>query len=461
MTPHADSTEPADIFSNQFSRESIKTAFSEHISASTSAGVDGLTPDQFKNRAAKHLDIIHRKCNSGDYSFAPYRQVLIPRGPKRRPRQLAIPTVRDRIVLYLLKEVLQEVFPDRRRTDLPNTYIADTADAIGTYTGDDLCWIRSDIRNFFPSINRDILFSLIQRRLNHSTVLSLLSRALLTPIVPKQYERKERQQYSMRSGVPQGLAISNLLAEIYGTELDEALKDECYFYRRYVDDILILVPKSRIGHITRQLSAELARLDLDESKNKRSVGNLDEAFQYLGYLVTPQDISVRQRTVERHIENVARVVTRYRRGGYDHIEDVATRREVFFEDINEILTGAISENKRYGWIFFFLEITDMELLHKIDAIAADIVQRLDFVESRGAAESKLKSTVRAYYEARKAPGAGYIRNYNNFNLQDKRNFLRRRDLIDNDASPDKIRNSFEKVRERRLRQLRVDATQFS
>lgn len=52
-------------------------------------------------------------------------------------------------------------------------------------------------------------------------------------------------------------------------------------------------------------------------------------------------------------------------------------KEILIADLNEKITGAISENRRYGWIFYFNAINDMSVLYKIDSIIASFFKRLE------------------------------------------------------------------------------------
>jgi RNA-directed DNA polymerase len=67
--------------------------------------------------------ILKKKCLDGSYGFSPYVETLKSKGKGKHPRVIAIPTVRDRIVLLALKELLFKMFPDCVPKKLSNTYI--------------------------------------------------------------------------------------------------------------------------------------------------------------------------------------------------------------------------------------------------------------------------------------------------------------------------------------------------
>ncbi|KMK53659.1 Reverse transcriptase (RNA-dependent DNA polymerase) [Fructobacillus sp. EFB-N1] len=137
--------------------------------------------------------------------------------------------------------------------------------------------IRGDIHSFFPSINKHLLY----KKIVHSTKLvlnknqrKLLSDMLLDPNFV---------------GIPQGLSISSVFAEIYLEEFDKLMKltfSEC-IYIRYVDDFLLICPtqlanKYDFSHIISKL---LCKYQLTLSDNKFSVVPFEHSnqFTFLGY----------------------------------------------------------------------------------------------------------------------------------------------------------------------------------
>ncbi|PEO03570.1 hypothetical protein CN558_04530 [Bacillus wiedmannii] len=87
---------------------------------------------------------------------------------------------------------------------------------------------RTDIKNFFPSINKHKLY----QKLNNSNILSTKSMDIL----------KEALFSTKVQGIPLGLQFSSHLAELYLEQFDSEIRKTFnpIAYFRYVDDILIL-----------------------------------------------------------------------------------------------------------------------------------------------------------------------------------------------------------------------------
>lgn len=78
--------------------------------AKCTVGVDRVNFKNFKNNLSENSSIIERKVKNGTYTFSRYKEVLILKGKDKLPRTIYIPTIRDKIVLSLLKEILFNSF---------------------------------------------------------------------------------------------------------------------------------------------------------------------------------------------------------------------------------------------------------------------------------------------------------------------------------------------------------------
>ncbi len=180
--------------------------------------------------------------------------------------------------------------------------------------------LQLDIRSFFTSIDKHILFGLLEQKLmvkempeiGRATLLRLLriivfhdctssyvfkgDRALLDNIPP----HKTLFKAGPDKGLPIGNLTSQFFANVYLHELDLFIKQtlRCRFYLRYVDDFLLLdsSPEQLLawrGLITDFLREKLS-LELKADSVPRRV---TEGSDFLGYIVRPNYILVRRRVV--------------------------------------------------------------------------------------------------------------------------------------------------------------------
>lgn len=111
-----------ECFARCFARARIEDAFHDDIAHRSGRGLDRVDARAFGSDLATQVEVIHRKVLDGTYEFTPYLEQLRPKG-REKPRVVSVSTVRDRIVLVLLKDFLHAVFAHFVARHLPNAVI--------------------------------------------------------------------------------------------------------------------------------------------------------------------------------------------------------------------------------------------------------------------------------------------------------------------------------------------------
>jgi RNA-directed DNA polymerase len=405
------------LFAALFAPLELHAAFESKFASSTGKGTDRLNGFQFANRAVHELSIASVKCLSGQYRFAPFMETLKTKGRDKLPRVIGVPTIRDRVILHQLNKFLSAVYPDRVPKNVASTYVRAISADLQTKAGDDIWVCGTDIKTFYDSFQRDRLSLVLRKRIKCLPALRLVEHSLVTPTVPKNTRRHRHDDYRSKKGVPQGLAISNILASIYMADVDKPMRTMGVAYYRYVDDVLMFGSNEAVLKALKTLDSRLKYRGLalhDVASGKTQVAPLSTPFGYLGYTFKWPTITVRDATVERFLQSIAAKFSDYTHNKARRLEKFkylteARVAEIFLMELNERLTGAISEKKRYGWIAYFNQITDLSLLHHLDKTIAGLFVRLpDF---KGVAPKELRKLSRAYFEMKFNPEGGYVRNY--------------------------------------------------
>ena len=387
LLPHAGTVQVVDDaahFAMLFAPAELKAVFEASFARTPAKGVDRLNGFQFAAQSATQLAVASAKCLSGHYRFAPFLEVLKIKGRDKSPRLIGIPTVRDRVVLHQINKFLAAIFPERVPKNVASTYARIIAGDL-KHRSTDSTWICStDIKTFYDSISRERIMKVLRRRISCESALKLISHALAAPIVPKNTRKTRHGEYRSTTGVPQGLAISNILASIYMQEVDEAMATMGVAYYRYVDDVLMYGEQESVQTAYRSLRSRLRVRGLSLhplGSGKTQIQPLSKPFGYLGYTFRLPHISVRESTTERFLQSVASRFSDYthnkarRLSRFKYLTPERIK-EIFLSELNERITGAISQNRRYGWIAYFNQITDMTLLHRIDHAIAGMFHRL-------------------------------------------------------------------------------------
>lgn len=341
------------LWKKLFTKKHLIEHYEEKVKNKPSVGLDKVSPRKFEQNLDENIEIIIRKSMNGSYHFTRYKLLLFTKGPAKLPRAICVPTLRDKLTASVLNELLVGVYGDKCKTMMPQLVIDDITKKIPMYTH----FIKLDVKSFYGSINHDKLIKIIKRKIHKAEIISIIwnairTEALLCPIKEKTV-KKERIL-----GVPEGLPISNTLANIYMQDIDIKYRNLDYIsYYRYVDDILILVNEDKFYDVKRSICDDINKLGL-ELNDKEDEGFVTQTFEYLGYVLNDNEVTVRKSSIlkiEQSIEELFRTIKK------ENIEYLQWK-------LNLKITGFIIERHKYGWLFFYSQITDLSLLFHLDDV---------------------------------------------------------------------------------------------
>jgi RNA-directed DNA polymerase len=462
----------SELFTKEFSKEKLLEIYHAHVAQTSAIGIDRLGKEQFEKQIEQHIEVLCKKANSGTYQFSQYREKLISKGARKYPRQISIPTFRDRIALRALCDILHAGFDSELSLKIPQIVIHEVKEVIKT--GNYHYFAKMDIQEFYPSIQHDILLNRIMTKCSDVSLLKLVASGIETPTVP--FPTKDADPNKI--GVPQGLAVSNILAEIYLAPFDHNYnsRDDIRYFR-YVDDILVLSKTDPFG-----LVEEMRKRLLDEYKlkvhplvpggTKTACGHLNDKFQFLGYEFRSQTCLAKIESVKRLEDSLADIFTTYKyklqKINSQSLDNQARQnklkvaRNILMWRVNLRITGCLFEAARKGWIFYFSQIDEanLEQLWRLDRTVDNLLKRFAMP-----ADCQAKSFVRTFFETkRRNPTANsYIPNFDTTSVQQQRIILSSYFGMAhlNDWSDLQIQTEFVKRIRRATKELELDIQDIS
>lgn len=239
-------------------------------------------------------------------------------------REVFAATFRDRVVHHLLYNFLEPIFEPKL---IAHSFACRTGKGIHhsleylqkclrqvTQNGREPAYfLHLDIKGFFMSLDKDILFEQIIRQVKDPKLIWLAKliiyhdpttdftsksdKALFDCIPP----HKSLFHVPKNQGLPIGNLTSQFFANVYLNELDQFAKRrlKSKYYLRYVDDFLFLSPnKEQLKKWRDEVSVFLKdRLGLELNIKKQILQPTDKGVDWLGYIVKPGRVLVRPRVV--------------------------------------------------------------------------------------------------------------------------------------------------------------------
>lgn len=367
-------------------------------------GKDGIRVGWFENKLDDEAALIEKKFFSNSYRFTPYKERLILRGANRTPRQISIPTVRDRLTLRALCEVLHRFVPETRGTS-PHALVRQVVETVRAGDQSSKVFVRIDVRDFFPSITHPILKRELRRFGFTGNVRRLCMAAVKTPTGDK--------KSLANRGVPQGLSISGALAALYMMKFDEGNRAQGRAYFRYVDDILFICDQKEaeelLDEVARKLKARGLLIHPKGVAGKTEISPVENGIDFLGYSICVEKVSIRKSSYNKMFKNILKVITNYR-----YRKDI--NRLIF--RLNLKITGCTVDSGRRGWTMFFSYTEDISQLAFLDHFVKHELYRVGFPVAR---TGEIKRFVKSYHEIRhNLAETNYIPNFDKFDLVQKK-----------------------------------------
>ena len=302
------------VFETLCSWENLTRAYRK-----ASKGKRGLaTVAAFEHRLEDHLWTLHEELTTGRYRPRGYTSFYI-HEPKRR--LISAAAFRDRVVHHALCNVIEPIF---EATFNPDSYANRTGK--GTHRALDRVQqlarrfafvLQCDVRQFFPSLDHEILRHRIATRVTDARTLDLVDLILASGagVLDEAYDMVFFSGDDLFAALrPRGLPIGNLTSQFWANvdmdPFDRFVTRElgCRGYVRYVDDFLLFAnDKATLWSWRAGVVERLARLRLTmhPGAHPRPV---TEGIPFLGFTVFPERRRLKRRKGVHFARRLRRLV---------------------------------------------------------------------------------------------------------------------------------------------------------
>lgn len=268
--------------------DNIRLAYKKAVKGGNRYTVSHL---KFKENLEANLYLIQQQLKNEVYKHGEYHTFKV-----YEPKERVISSLpfKDRVVQHAINNIVEPIFEKGfyktsyacRKNKGTHTGVKSVQASIRkTIKNGAVYYLKMDFSKYFHSINIDILFKEICRKISDKRVVTLL----------------RGFAGDLKTGIPIGNLLSQLFANIYGHIFDRFVKTKLRMknYFRYMDDTVIVCnSKSELVAVQRKL-ALFSKLYMKLRFSKWYINALSKPLNFLGYRITENYKLIRKDSVVR------------------------------------------------------------------------------------------------------------------------------------------------------------------
>lgn len=269
----------------------------EHQKRGKAVGIDGVDKEAYEEGLLEKLTELETRMRHFKYTPQPVRRTYIPKA-NGKLRPLGIPAYEDKLVQYVMADVLNEIYEPRfldcsygfRPGRSAHDVVRFINQTIGTKHVNYV--LEADIKGFFDNLDQKKLVEFLRNDIADKNFIRYIVRFLKAGVM----EGTELQESD--KGTPQGGLISPVLANVYlhyvldlwmTLQVKKKVIGEMY-YVRYADDFIVLFQVEKEARMVLELLKErLAKFGLQVAEDKTRIlpigryKGTKENFDFLGF----------------------------------------------------------------------------------------------------------------------------------------------------------------------------------
>lgn len=256
----------------------------------------------FANKSDRNLDRIYRKLLRKEWEFEPALGIFTRSHSGKKQRPLVVSPIENRIIQRSILDVLQKVPAIKAYYEIESSFggiegksVRAALEKVYLCIKNGACYyIRSDIKDFFTNIPKDIVLSIIAKHISDRDFNTLLLKATKVELRNLHELKESAKAFPLYEiGVAQGCCLSPLIGNILLHDFDIEMNDRGISCIRYIDDFIML--GDNLSHLNRAFKNAKRLLgalglevhDPDVNKGKADLGNIKNGFNFLGCIYTP------------------------------------------------------------------------------------------------------------------------------------------------------------------------------
>jgi retron-type reverse transcriptase len=313
----------------------------------------------------KRLELLN-KIIAGEYNIKPPTLARIPKD-NGKYREIYVNTADDRVVLAAVNQALYKLF-DYKLSPACKAYREghSCAKTVQEAVKHKMFGYKLDLSKYFDSVPHEVI---------NKALAELDTDSPLEQVLYKYYNDdtvyQNHQLIPRFKSLAQGCAVASFLANYILTDVDNRMMQECLYYCRYSDDMLLLCEDQQSADkALAVLKQMLDKLGLSLNPDKvEAISPLAE-FKFLGFGILGDTITISQKDFKlkkAEVKHACRVVETNRKISKDKKLRAAIKavQKVFFS----------TADPSYGWLHSkAMGINNFERIGELDAYCKDCIR---------------------------------------------------------------------------------------
>jgi len=278
---------------------------------------------QFELNLEQNLLKLYKEIKAGKYKIGKCICFVV---TKPKPREVWAANFRDRIVHHLIYNFISERFykrfirdtysciPKRGTLAAAKRLLYFSRSSTNNYTRK-MFYLKADLSNFFVSIDKDILFSLIKKQVHEEWLLVLIEQIIYNDPVKNVYKKSSPKKFKLipkykslfnadkQHGLPIGNLTSQFFSNVYLDVMDQYIKRNlnCRYYLRYVDDFVIIDGNVQMLNkcFEKIKNYILQFLNITIHPRKKLINKVENGIDFVGFFVLPHRVFLRKQIIHK------------------------------------------------------------------------------------------------------------------------------------------------------------------
>lgn len=252
----------------------------KRLNKTSACGSDGVTVKEYGNNLEANIARLNTLIRTKKYKPKLVKRVYIPKNTNGSMRPLGLPSIEDKLVQMVLKEILEAIFEADflgfshgfRPGKSCHTAIKELNNEVMKKPINFV--VEVDIKKFFDTVNHKWLYEMLRQRISDPVFLGLIWKMLRAGVM------EDNKVTASNDGTPQGGIVSPILANVYlhyvldlWFEIEFKKRAKGYIKLiRYCDDFIVVCEKEQDAiQFLQELRERLAKFYLEVSEEKTQI----------------------------------------------------------------------------------------------------------------------------------------------------------------------------------------------